>query len=331
AAGLAEHVASTVLEAEGMAYGNPGVQAGKKITIGGVAEEFAGDWIVTAARHEFVAEHGGYSTRFEVSGRHDRSLLGLATLGTSSGTAPKLNGNVVGVVTNNNDPDKMARVKLGFPWLAPYYESDWARVVHAGLGKEWGSLFIPEVGDEVLVGFEFGDARRPYVLGGLVNGKTSHPLLSEAIKSSGISAQVVKRGIVSRTGNQLTFADEIPSPLTPSPPTTSTITLGDADAKLQVVLDTVNGTLKITCDGGVLNPIGSITIEQKSQGGELVLKSAGNVTVEAGGTGQLTLKGSMGVTIDGGTGNVNIKATAGASVDAGAGMVEIKGSMIKLN
>ena len=88
-------------------------------------------------------------------------------------------------MTNNNDPEHVGRVKLGFPWLAPYYESDWARVVQVGMGKEWGNLFLPEVGDEVLVGFEFGDARRPYVIGGLINGKTEHPLLAERGQAGG--------------------------------------------------------------------------------------------------------------------------------------------------
>ncbi|MEO7370938.1 MAG: phage baseplate assembly protein V, partial [Ilumatobacteraceae bacterium] len=197
--------------------------------------------------------------------------------------------------------------------------------------KEWGNLFLPEVGDEVLVGFEFGDTRRPYVLGGLINGKTEHPLLSSAVKAAGPTAQVAKRGIVSRTGNQLTFEDEIPSPLTPNPPTKSTILLGDADHKLEIQFDVVNGELKIVCDGGVLNPIGKISIEQKSQGGEITVKSAGDVTIEASAPGKLTLKGGMGVVIDGGTANVEIKGTAGVKVDGGAGLVELSGSMVKLN
>ena len=331
AKGVAEHLASTILEAEGICYGNPGVQAGKKIKIAGVAEEFTGEWIVTAARHEFESEIGGYSTYFEVSGRQDRTLLGLASLGSASVRPQTINGNVIGVVTNNNDPKKWGRVKLGFPWLAPFYETDWARVVQVGMGKEWGMLFLPEVGDEVLVGFEFGDSRRPYVIGGLINGKTSHPLLSSAVKSSGLSAQVVKRGIVSRTGNQLAFEDEIPSPLTPNPPTKSMITLGDADAKLQLTFDVVNGELKIVCDGGVLNPIGKISIEQKSTGGEITVKSAGDITIEAAAPGKLTLKGGMGIVLDGGTANVEIKGTAGVKVDGGAGLVELSGSMVKLN
>jgi phage protein D len=331
AKGVAEHLASTILEAEGRCYGNPGVQAGKKVVIGGVAEEFTGEWIVTAARHEFESEVGGYSTHFEVSGRHDRTLLGLTSLGSASVRPSTIEGNVVGIVTNNNDPEKMGRVKLGFPWLAPFYETDWARCVQVGMGKEWGNLFLPEVGDEVLVGFEFGDSRRPYVIGGLLNGKSSHPLLSSAVKSAGLSAQIVKRGIVSRIGNQLTFEDEIPSPLTPNPPTKGTILLGDADHKLELFLDVVNGELKIVCDGGVLNPIGKISIEQKSQGGEITVKSAGNVTIEASAPGKLTLKGGMGVVLDGGTANVEIKGTAGVKVDGGAGLVELSGSMVKLN
>lgn len=331
AKGVAEHLASTILEAEGVVFGNPGVQAGKKVVIAGVAEEFAGEWMVTSARHIFDTEVGGYSTLFEVSGRHDRTLLGLTSLGSASVRPSTINGNVIGVVTNNNDPDTMGRVKLGFPWLAPNYETDWARVVQIGMGKEWGNLFLPEVGDEVLVGFEFGDTRRPYVIGGLINGKTDHPLLSSAVKSAGLSAQIVKRGIVSRIGNQLTFEDEIPSPLTPKPATKGTIMLGDADGKLKLFIDTVKGELHIVCDGGTLNPIGKIVIEQKSMGGEISVKSAGDVTIEASAPGKLTLKGGTGIVLDGGVANVEIKGTAGVKIDGGAGLVELSGSMLKLN
>jgi phage protein D len=331
AKGVAEHLASTILEAEGTAFGNPGIQAGKKVVIGGVAEEFCGEWIVTAARHRFVSEEGGYSTYFEVSGRHDRTLLGLASLGGASVRPTTIHGHVIGVVTNSNDPDHLGRVKLGFPWLAPNYESDWARVVQIGMGKEWGNLFLPEVGDEVLVGFEFGDSRRPYVIGGLINGKSKHPLLESAVKASGMTAQTVKRGMVSRIGNQLTFEDEIPSPLTPKPATKGTILLGDADGKMQVFLDTVNGELKIVCDGGPMNPIGKISIEQKSNGGSITVSSAGDVTIEAKAPGKLTLKGGTGIVLDGGSANVEIKGTAGVKVDGGAGLVELSGSMVKLN
>ena len=101
------------------------------------------------------------------------------------------------------------------------------------MGKEWGNLFLPEVGDEVLVGFEFGDTT-PAV-------RDRRAVERQVVASAAVQrrevdaacpAQVVKRGIVSRIGNQLTFEDEIPSPLTPKPATKGKITLGDADAKV---------------------------------------------------------------------------------------------------
>ena len=156
-------------------------------------------------------------------------------------------------------------------------------------------------------------------------------MLSKAVKASGLAGQVVQRGLVSRTGNQLKFEDEIPTPLTPKPALTSKITLGDADAKLQLTFDVVNGELHILCNGGTTNPIGKIVIEQKATGGEIQINSAGNVTIEAKAPGKLTLKGGTGIVLDGGTANVEIKGTAGVKLDGGAGLVELSGSMVKLN
>jgi len=308
---LAEHVASTFAEADGMAYGDPKVQAGRPVQIEGVAEEFKGLWLVTNARHTFVPAEGGYRVSFTVSGRQDRSLFGLASGGATVGQPPRINGMVIGVVTNNDDPDSLGRVKVAFPWLAPYYESDWARVVQVGAGRKWGSLFLPEVGDEVLVAFEFGDVRRPYVLGGLLNGKSEHELLDGAVKASGPFVQVVQKGIVSRLGNRLVFEDEEPAPDAPMP-TTSAITLSDKDGKVKIALDVKSGEITILCDSST--PPSKITIEQKGTGGSVTVKSAGDLTLEAAKPGKVTINGGAGVSIDGGMGEV-----------------AIKGSMIRLN
>ena len=81
-------------------------------------------------------------------------------------------GVVTGVVTNNKDPDKLGRVKVRFPWLSDTDESWWARVASPMAGKDRGVFFLPEVDDEVLVAFEHGDPRFPYVIGALWNGST---------------------------------------------------------------------------------------------------------------------------------------------------------------
>jgi hypothetical protein len=309
AKGVAEHIASTFAEAEGLAYGNPDIQAGKPVAIDGVPEHFNGTWVVTNARHTFVPAEGGYRTAFIVSGRHDRSLLGLCSFGQTNATRPTINGLACGVVTNIEDPKSRGRVKLAFPWLAPSYESDWARVVQVGMSKKAGFLWSPEVGDEVLVGFEFNDPRRPYVFGGLINGNNEHDLLSAAVSGSGPMAHVAERGIITPTGNRIIFDDD---QLAAAPiPNKSAITISDKDGKMMILVDKKNGEIQITADS--MTPPSKITIEQKGTGGQISVKSAGNVSIEAAAPGQLSLKGGAGVSIDG-----------------GPGMVEVKGSMIKL-
>lgn len=320
AAGYAEHVASTFAEAEGMCIKTPGVMAGTKVTLENVPNRFAGDWHVTTARHTFDLEVG-FQTRFEVSGRHDRSLHGLTT-GSSLNRRERglIDGLVPGLVTDNIDEDGMYRVKVALPWLSPDFVTDWARVVMPGLGAAYGLVMLPEVGDEVLVGFEFGDVRRAYVLGGLGNGNTEIELGGDAVKQGIPGGQVVKRGIVSRLGHKILIDDDGDGT---TPPLTSGITIGNADDTITIQYDDVNKKLTILCDASAPPAAieikqngagGSISIEQAGTGGTLDIKGAGNVTVEAAAPGNLTLKGGTGVTID-----------------AGAGMVELKGSMVKLN
>jgi hypothetical protein len=310
AIGVAEHVASTFAEAEGFAVGNPKIAAGEKVDIDAVPKPFAGTWVVTNAQHIFDDERGGYHTRFFVSGRHDRSLLGLASNAATQESRSTLPGLVMGIVTNNNDDDSLGRVKVALPWLAPDFETDWARVAQVGIGKEYGALFIPDVGDEVLVGFEFGDVRRPYVIGGLVNGNCQHEFLSDAVKSLGFTSKIVKSGFVSRQGHRLLFDDD-------GGPTgsNSAITLGTKDDKLGLKIDQTNGKISLTCDPSPpdsMSPQGTLTIETGS---------LGTIDIKTGSGGS--------VTIDGGA-QLSIKAQASISIES-QGVLELKGTMIKLN
>ncbi len=320
AAGMAEHVASSFAEAEGMVLNASGVIAGAKVTLDGVPDRFAGDWYVTAARHD-LDEAEGYQVRFEVSGRHDRSLHGLVTGSSTNRRARGLiDGLVPGIVTNISDDEGMHRVKVALPWLAPDFETDWARVAMPGMGASYGMIVLPEVEDEVLVGFEFGDPRRAYVLGGLVNGNTELELGGDPVKQGALGGLVVKRGMVSRLGHKMLIDDDGDGT---TPPSKSGITIGNKDDTISILYDDVNKKITILCDSSTPPAAieikqngagGSITIEQAGSGGTLTLKSAGDVTVEAATPGKLTLKGGTGVKIDG-----------------GAGMVELSGVQVKLN
>src|SRR5687768_7153196 len=83
----------------------------------------------------------------------------------------RMYGVVIGIITNNKDPDKLGRVKVKFPWLSDTDESFWARTATPMAGNQRGMYFLPEVDDEVLVAFEHGDLRFPYIIGALWNGK----------------------------------------------------------------------------------------------------------------------------------------------------------------
>jgi len=87
----------------------------------------------------------------------------------------QINGVVIGLVTNVNDPEKNGRVKVHFPWLDDQHETDWIRIATMMGGNGRGSFFMPEVTDEVLVAFDHGDARFPYVVGFMWNGQDKTP------------------------------------------------------------------------------------------------------------------------------------------------------------
>jgi hypothetical protein len=310
AKGLADHISSTFAEAEGTAVGDPRIQAGVKVTVAAVPKQFAGSWTVTNAKHVFDPADGGYHTRFYVSGRQDRSLFKLAS-GAKEGHSG-LAGLVCGVVTNAKDPDNKGKVKVALPWLSPNYESDWARVVQLGAGRRSGLVFLPEVGDEVLLGFEFGDPRRPYVIGGLANDNSSYEPLSSAVNGSGT---VVKRAITSPAGNGLLLQDELPpGPPGAAPPTTSSVTLGTGDGNLGLAIDQVGGTVTLTCKPA---PPASRT-------------PAGTLTIDCSGAGKIEIKagaGGLKLTSDG---QLELSGQAGVKISSPA-MVEVSGQMIKLN
>ena len=112
----------------------------------------------------------------------------------------RIYGVVIGIVTDNKDPDKMGRIKMKLPWLAEDAESTWARIATLMAGNDRGSFYLPEVDDEVLVAFEHGDLRYAYVLGTLWNGKDKPPETNDDGKNN-------KRVIKSRSGMTILLDD----------------------------------------------------------------------------------------------------------------------------
>lgn len=113
----------------------------------------------------------------------------------------RMYGAVVGLVSSIDDPDGQGRVRVKFPWLKEDVESRWARVVSFMAGADRGGVFRPEVGDEVLVLFEHGDMRFPYIVGGLWNGQDAMP------SARGSDGANDVRLIKSRSGHTIVLDD----------------------------------------------------------------------------------------------------------------------------
>jgi len=162
-------------------------------------------------------------------------------------------GLVIGVVTDNQDPKGQGRVKVRYPCLSADNASDWARLVAPGSGPNRGLEFVPEVNDEVLVGFEQGDVHHPYILGGMWNGQDAPPRKSDQIVTSG---KVQQRIIKSRSGHTITLDDSDDQP---------SITIVDKTGNNKIHLDSSRNNLEMSVDGDVsIRARGTVTIQGQS-------------------------------------------------------------------
>jgi type VI secretion system secreted protein VgrG len=123
----------------------------------------------------------------------------------SGHAAPPMLGVVIARVKDNNDPLNLGRLKVQYIWSGE--ETDWIRMVSPSAGGGRGILFLPEIGDEVLVAFEDGDPNRPIIIGSLWNGVNNAGGVRQPFKSqSGIDNNDVKR-IVTKCGHRITLCD----------------------------------------------------------------------------------------------------------------------------
>ena len=181
-------------------------------------------------------------------------------------------GVVVGVVTNNQDPDKQARIKVKYPWLAANEESAWARLAVPLAGDGRGFFFLPEVGDEVLVAFEHGDPSRPYVLGGLWGGVDLPP--------TGAGDGRDRKVLQSKSGHIIRLDDTGGG---------EKIEIVDNTGKNQITVDTARNTITISTDKDIelKAPRGKISIAAQ----EVEVSSSGKTKIEA--SADMTIKGAQ--------------------------------------
>lgn len=251
-------------------------------------------------------------------------------------------GVVVGIVTENKDEEKMGRIKVTFPWRADESKSYWIRMSVPMAGKNRGTWFLPEIGDEVLVAFDRGDVDKPFVIGALWNGKDNPPEVNADGKNN-------IRKIRSRSGHELIFDDNKEQKKEKIIIHTNSghkIILDDTDGKGQIHVETKKGH-KVTLDD--TNGKEKISVIDKTGSNKMIIDSVKKSidiecsnqmqlkaqTINIDGTTAVNIK-SMKIDING-TSKVDIKAaqlssngSAMASHEAG-GIMTIKGALVKIN
>jgi uncharacterized protein involved in type VI secretion and phage assembly len=306
---------SDALIGRGTALADPRIRPGVVLEIVAVGPS-SGKYLVTRVEH--VYDRRGFHTTFHTGSHRPRGLVD--TLGGGSRPEARADGIQVGIVTNISDPEKLGRVRVKLPsLLGNDVESAWARVSTFDAGNGRGATFLPEVDDEVLVGFEEGSLRRPVVLGSVYGGKNKQPELGRLLGQG----QVNTRRLTSRTGHALEMVDEAGK---------EAVLLKHGRKEMSIKLDEASNSLTIEAKSGDLkltNGQATITLASNGdisiEGTAVKIKAKGNLSLEA--TGAADLKAQATLTVEGTT--TTVKGKGNATFEGG--MTTIKGGTVLIN
>jgi uncharacterized protein involved in type VI secretion and phage assembly len=189
---------------------SPHLRPGDKIRLEGVDFDAEGDYGLISVVHRYDHSNG-YRNEFTATPWMDYTNV-------EQPKPNRMSGVVSARVVDHNDPRGMGRIQIKYDWMEDA-RTAWARMTTPSAGGGRGFMFMPEVGDEVLVAFEHGDAERPYIIGALWNGVDSAPRQGfwdgeamQAVGSNGMQVAAdmarndIKR-IVTKSGNRIQLVD----------------------------------------------------------------------------------------------------------------------------
>ncbi|MBF6648881.1 type VI secretion system tip protein VgrG [Methylobacter sp. BlB1] len=284
--------------------GFAGVMPDKVIEITGIGERFEGKLYVSGIRHSFAKGSWETDVQLGLNPEICAETFNLRPL-PAAGLLPAISGLQIGIVTVlENDPDGEDRIKLRVPTISMSEEGIWARIATLDAGKERGTFFRPEIGDEVIVGFLDDDPRHPVVLGMCHSSAKPAP---EPAKDDNH-----RKGYVSREKMKLTFDDE-KKVITLETPGGNKILLSEEDKGIR--FEDQNGNKITLDDNGIVIESSkdlilkaSQDIKQEGMNMELkaqtALKATGTSSAEVSGA-STSIKGSATTVIQGGLVQIN--------------------------
>lgn len=316
ATSLSSMMAAAAVVARGTVNICPGLAPNVKVTVSNVGPA-SGSYVVTEVEHQYSTR--GFYTRF-VAGPLRQTLLVDAFAAAPPDPGFSNYGLASAIVSNMPDSEHPGMVRVRFTGGDNQLVSAWARVVSVGGGNNRGSVFLPEVNDEVLIGFERGDTRHPVVLGGLFGGKDPVAAGSDVVDNG----KVAYRRITSRTGAVIELSD------------------GESDDKKHVKLSSATGqVLRIGDDKGEITyasgkpfsiKIGNASIEFDDQdnitikGAKISIQAQQDIEVSA--MNNATIKGTAKIALQGA--QAELKGDGQVTVQGG-GTAALKGAMVQIN
>jgi Rhs element Vgr protein len=290
------------------------VKPGTIIELAGVGARYNGSAFVTAVNH--VMEDGGWTTI---------AKFGLDSIPVSekpnfsypvaAGQLPAIHGLQVATVKKLfDDPDGQYRIQVTIPSNASTQTGIWARMANFYASSSIGATFLPEVGDEVVLGFLESNPRYPVILGSLYSSGRQIPA-PPADNNNYI------KSIITKSKLKVTFDDEKKMTKIETPGGNS-VTLSD-DAKSIELVDQNGNSVKMTSSG--------INIES---GKDITIKATGNISLNA--TGKLDLKATQDAAVSGmnvtNTAQMGFTAKGNATAEVSAsGQTTIKGGIVMIN
>lgn len=271
--------------------GDPALRCDAWVGIAGVGTRMSGPHYLTAVRH-----------RLSISGFVTEIQMGTPPVLTPPTLAATTNGLALGIVEALDDPDESGRVKVRLPWRGDDGEGVWARVAAIDAGDAYGTVFIPNVGQEVLVGYVDADPAAPVVLGQLFNGKATMPDTIDPDKNT-------LRSIVTPGGHRLTFDDGDSPAITVTSGKGHSVAIDDKNDQVVLTHKDSGNSVTVSADG--------ISIEAAK--GDIVLKAtAGAVKIDA-----VTFEGKA-------SGASKFESSATFDLKA-SGPLGLKGALVNIN
>lgn len=293
--------------------GTAKAKPGTIIELKGVGDRFSGNVFVGAVRHEIVDGNWMCEVDFGLSDKWFAEKRDIVAP-PASGLLPGVEGLHIGVVMKlDEDPEGENKIKVSVPVLQAETEGVWARLSNYYASSGFGEFFIPEIGDEVILGYLNNDPGHPVILGSLYSSKLkpAYPLTEDNFI----------KAIVTRSKLKIEFDDEN-KVVTIITPEKNKIVVSDKDKSI-LVEDQTNNKIELSADGIVMDSPKDISISAK---GKVSIDAVGELSLSS----KADVKASgLNVALDA---NVGITAKGGASAELSAGgNTTVKGAMVMIN